>query len=903
MKTNTNNLRSRAFGFAGLLLVWGVFFGLTSTEVFAQVPPANTTIGNQASATYTDAGGNTRSVTSNTVETVVQQVFALDLEADLTKNISIGGQVTFPHIVTNNGNGPDSFNITAVDVAATDDFDFGASNIVIYPDADLDGVPDNFTALTATPSIGAGESYGFVIVVTAPGTETTDGNEAQVTVTATSVGDSGQSDVNTDTAILSDGAVIDVQKSFSQSTAAAGDTITVTFRFSNNGNQAATNLRIQDPLPDSLKYVAGTGEWSGSSSALTDGNNGFEANGIDYQYFDNGNPFSADSVVSIIQNLGAGQSATIQFDVEVGSVSGARLNNTGRFKFDGGGGFVNTNTATVVVGDDFGVINTESALDVTTPNDSVIVASAAQGARVAFVNSYTNTGTTTDVYNLTLSAGTFPTGTTFQLLKSDGSGNALNPFTDTNNDGIPDTGPVAAGDSIQVILVANLPANATDAGPFEIAKTATSINDPSESATIFDKLGEITLNSVDLTNDDIVGGPAVLGDGIGAEATPVKTISTDPNNTINFQLFVNNTGGQADAYDISVFDTTANSFPSSWTITFKDPDNGNSVITNTGTIAAGANKEITAEIIIPAGQSPGDFAIFFQAVSPSSNASDRIHDQVTVNVDRNISLVKNQTGQIFPGGSRDYAHTLRIDSNVDENGPSGSSAPNSSLEISVSNSAANGFTAIVYWDRDASGTVTSGDSLLTSAGAGSPGALSGTGIGVLEFGDELPLVIKVTAGVGVQDGSTNTTTITVTDSNSGATGIAAVANTDITSVVAGLLVMEKSQSTDTTGYNNGAAAGGFVTSQLAASPGDVVFYEIEVTNNGAASVTGVDIVDTTPAYTVLSGSVRTIGSVTGTLSIDADPGDGNAGTIRVTATEIAPFESFKIVFAVQLRDS
>ena len=48
----------------------------------AAITPAGTSIGNQASATYTDAAGNTHSVTSNIVTTIVQQVASLTLTAN-----------------------------------------------------------------------------------------------------------------------------------------------------------------------------------------------------------------------------------------------------------------------------------------------------------------------------------------------------------------------------------------------------------------------------------------------------------------------------------------------------------------------------------------------------------------------------------------------------------------------------------------------------------------------------------------------------------------------------------------------------------------------------------------------------------------------------------------------------
>ncbi|MEP4890019.1 MAG: hypothetical protein ABJV04_08335, partial [Aliiglaciecola sp.] len=122
-------------------MVFAVVLG-TSTDVFAQIPPASSSIGNQATATYIDNGNNSQSVTSNTVVTTVQQVAGVTITAGVTKQVSVGGQVTFSHIITNTGNGSDFFTVTAVD-ANNGAFNF--TNIRIYPDANEDGIADNFT--------------------------------------------------------------------------------------------------------------------------------------------------------------------------------------------------------------------------------------------------------------------------------------------------------------------------------------------------------------------------------------------------------------------------------------------------------------------------------------------------------------------------------------------------------------------------------------------------------------------------------------------------------------------------------------------------------------------------------------------------------------------------------------
>ncbi|MEO2166942.1 MAG: reprolysin-like metallopeptidase, partial [bacterium] len=81
----------------------------------AAPPEAGSVIGNQAVATYTNNAGDTITVTSNKVETVVQQVAGVTLTADNNETLAPGGKAFLPHVVTNEGNGPDSFSLLSVE--------------------------------------------------------------------------------------------------------------------------------------------------------------------------------------------------------------------------------------------------------------------------------------------------------------------------------------------------------------------------------------------------------------------------------------------------------------------------------------------------------------------------------------------------------------------------------------------------------------------------------------------------------------------------------------------------------------------------------------------------------------------------------------------------------------------
>src|SRR5574342_358466 len=67
---------------------------LAPDAIQSAAPPAGTSIGNQASATYTDSNNTQRSATSNVAITIVQQVASVTLRTDgQSRFAAVGGQV------------------------------------------------------------------------------------------------------------------------------------------------------------------------------------------------------------------------------------------------------------------------------------------------------------------------------------------------------------------------------------------------------------------------------------------------------------------------------------------------------------------------------------------------------------------------------------------------------------------------------------------------------------------------------------------------------------------------------------------------------------------------------------------------------------------------------------------
>jgi uncharacterized repeat protein (TIGR01451 family) len=830
-------------------------------------PPAGTTIGNQATATYSDAAANSYTVSSNSVTTVVQQVAGLTLTANGARVAAPGGQAIFPHVITNNGNGTDSFTLSASNIGG-DDFDL--TGLVLYVDADGNGVPDNFTPVTTTGPLAAGATYRFVAVGSVPGTRLS-GDVSQITVNAVSVFDGSQTAVNTDVVTVSSNAVVNVTKSISApSGASPSGPYTYTLTYTNSGNATAGSVRLTDVIPAGMTYVAGSARWSSTgATALSDADSsdthGAGANTIRYDF----NVATPGAVTAIVNQVPPGQSGTVTFNVNVnGGLAPQVIGNTARFAyFDGSGnvGPLFTNTAPFTVNQTTSVTFTGQ-----------IVPSAVQGSVVSFVNTLTNTGNGADVFDISTSGNSFPAGSIVQLFQSDG----VTPLTDSNGNLTPDVGPLAPGSSYNVILKVTLPASATG-GPYQVQKTATSATNPASTATATDVLTTITANAVDVTNNSPL--PGAPGAGVGPEVAFVDRQTVIPGNTARFTLYVNNTTTTTDAYDLAA--STVGTFasitlPAGWTVTFRD--GSNAVITSTGPIAGGGNKLVYADVAVPAGNGSGNTELYFRAHSPVSTAQDVIHDQVGVNALRALSLTPNNTAQVLPGGFVVYTHTLANNGNVVEGDGTGSSVTIASADNQPSWSSA------IYWDTNNSGTFDAGDqplSTLASLGGIAPGAT-------------LRVFVQVFAPAGAVLGTLNTTSITATTVNVGygtAVPAAALAQ-DASTVINSQVTIVKRQALDAA--CDGTEDAAFTTLNLTAGaiPNACVRYEIVVTNTGTTPVNSVVINDATPANTTSSNAALAFASQ-GTIVV---PGNGATGAITANLGTLLPGASATIRFSVHI---
>jgi len=268
--------------------------------------PAGTSITNQATVDYTDANGNPLQALSNIVTTLVSQVSAVTVDPDRSSNATPGDVLYYAHTVTNNGNGNDTIDLTAVSSnawAAAIFFDADGSGTftpgdVLATDTDGDTVPD-------TGVLGADGNYFILVRLTVPA-----GIASGTADTTTVTGTSNLAPFDSDTAI--DTTTINAPDlSVVKSVLPAGPqppltVLTYTIVVTNNGLGNAASVVVTDPAPGFTTYVAGSITLNGGS--LTDANLDDAA---DFGFT------AANAVTVTIGTLAPGASATVTFQVTI----------------------------------------------------------------------------------------------------------------------------------------------------------------------------------------------------------------------------------------------------------------------------------------------------------------------------------------------------------------------------------------------------------------------------------------------------------------------------------------------------------------------------------------------------------------------------------------------------------
>ncbi len=899
-----------------------VAMGTVAAPAYAVAPPADTIIGNQAIATYQNAVGETITVESNLVETIVNQVAGVDIEVDTTKEGAPGSLVYFPHTITNTGNGPDIFDLTAVD----DDTGTLPITPVIYADVDLDGVPDSLTPITSTPSLNPGEVFGVVIGTQIPTTATPTDTE-EVTVTVTSQTTNTVTDQVTDTLDVSIGAIIELTKSMTPSNVQIGDTVTVTLTYTNTGLADANNVVITDPITSELTYTTGSAQWSDSGS-VTDGSDGVDGtNGvgdtIDYDF----GVTNADEMRAAISLVPAGRSATLTFQAVVAEGAEGVIENTAEVSVDGGPDEP-SNEATIQVDPTvaFTLADTSSSAPSTVagdqPDDNLQAAGAsttdtdaalddvvtddgsagplapgyAQGAVIPFETVLTNHSNVAETVNLEMdpnNASTFPAGTTFRFVDASGV-----PLTDSDGDGKPDV-VVAADDGTTpglttVRVVADLPNDpssqraASDPAWTAPVRATSSTDDTVFNDTTLSLAADVVGDTVDLEN----AGGLADGTDVANGSDPWTTEAVDPGETASFTLVIQNTGGSASSYDLaysgsnSPFAASAG-LPADFQVRFLN--GAGAEISNTGLIAAGQQMTVTAEVIVPAQAAPGDVDIYYQASSPTNGAIDVKLDRVTVNSIVDLVITPDQQKQAAPGGIVALPHTITNNGNEPI------------TEGALTTAGNTDFSSTLYYDADGNGVLDPTDPVIDNLD--DIVALTGNPIAP---GDSVTIFNRTQVQSQSTAGQSETGTVSLSDSLNGGTltdqNTANNAVDDTVTIVSGDLELVKTQAIDANCDNN---PGAFVQTQLTADPGQCIRYRLVATNTGTADAALVTIDDNIPAFTTFTSCAASACAAAGT---DGDgvavapttPAEGATGNVEAAFGTLTPGEDAELQFTVQI---
>mgnify|MGYP001179133965 CR=1 FL=1 len=858
-------------------------------------PAAGTVIGNQATATYTDAASTPRTATSNLVQTTVSQVKIFTLTAPGARTASAGQTVYYPHTITNTGNGTDTFALNAPTTGGA----FTHTGLVYYIDADGNGVPDNFTPIVTSGPIAAAGIFRFVVAGTVPGSAT-NGQTGTITV---SVSDTGTTTLtNIDTTTVANSA-INVTKSLSITSGPSPNAgpITVTLSYTNTGSAAATNLVLRDLVPAGMTYIAASGRWSvtGAGVTLTDALNTDDQGGIVYDK----DVTTVGEVTATIASVPAGFSGNLTFQV---SIAAGRppgfINNTAQFQTSTQA-LTSTNTASYQVLQTAGVVANGSTTDSTNgTGEPVTIAAAAAGSTINFTNVIWNTGNAADSFVITMAGqASWPAGTTFTLLQSDGLTSLIansTPAIPVYSAGCPagfetDASAPTQYCGYRVILRVQLPVSATG-GAYSITKTATSSFDNTRTDTVVDTLTAVTANSVDLTNDSAGGAaPGAGSTGTTVITTNVVTPSTTGPTLTRFRLFVNNTGAINDSFDLATL-----AVPAGWSVVFRadggvgDCSTVGAGLTNTGTVNAGAARLICAEVTVPITTSnqaaPGNYDLDFTATSAlNGTVNDAKRDRVTVNAVANVTLTPNNTQQTFPGGSVTYTHVATNLGNVAE-------TISFAAGFLTDSRAAQGWTSIAYVDGNSNGIFDPGVDDVPA------NAISTATTFALAVNASRTIFVRVFApGSAVGADPANVTTITARYN----AGAASAAATDSTSVSDGLVLLKEQVAVNCAtaaphvGYSTAPIPSGPAT-----APGSCIAYRITATNTTATGITLVVVNDNIPANTTHrfscgTGAAPGAATTVGTISA---PADGATGTVSASVGPLASSQSAVVTFCVRI---
>lgn len=306
---------------------------LLASPAYADGVDAGTLIENTASASYS-TGAGTQTVDSNTVTITVDELIDVTIASQDAGAVPItGGTAVLTYEVTNTGNGPEVFNLTADPAVAGNDFDSVIEAIVLDTNGNGvydDGVDTVIANGGATGSIPADGTQTVFVIVSSPA-GVTDGQSSEVNLlaeAATGTGTPGtvfpgagegggdavigssNADADTNGALIAAIASVTLVKSativdpFGGSEAVPGATVTFTIVASVSGSGSIDDLAVTDAIPADTTYSPNS--LALDATSLTDASD-----------TDAGAASDAAGIAVEIGTAAAGSDYTITFDVTI----------------------------------------------------------------------------------------------------------------------------------------------------------------------------------------------------------------------------------------------------------------------------------------------------------------------------------------------------------------------------------------------------------------------------------------------------------------------------------------------------------------------------------------------------------------------------------------------------------
>lgn len=930
--------------------------------VHAAAPLAGTEIKNLATVSYEDENGNTYTAQSNEAVITVAPQYRATLENDRTQSGAPGQTVYFPHTITNTGNTPDTYALSAT----------GGS--VIYEDKNGNGQPDAGEAAITSITIDPGKTANVVVAYAipssaSPGTDTTvtftaeSGNANGIVddigdnadaVTDPSGEDADRSATNTDIVNITSGPVLVLNKEAVFN--AAESKVTYTLTVKNTGGSDAKLVDIIDAVP--LVDTDGSGanmlpltnvQIVSVNGLLTSNSDTVPAIGaavleqvseVDLDTDLDGDGLKNNAAVNVIKATDAvlptDTTVSIVYSAEYNPdwAAGALIENTFVTHSDndetaGRETTTTSNTTTNVIPQSYGVDAQDDKVDPAESSPGVndghddddgngngpaddlqYVDTIASGDVVLFRHTITNEGNGDDIFNLKVTNATtdgFPDKTVFTLWDSTGAVQ----LTDSDSDGVPDTGVLGQDGSTTVMVKADLPAGASGepANGYNAVLTATSSGDDTKSNPTNLQLGKITAPAVDLAavttdpafavsaNNAVQGYDGFNGlkeDGVtfsnanAHDEGPVMFANTPVGGVATFPMAVANESGSSDSFLLG-----HDYLPKGWTVVFKD-DSGNT-ITSTPFLPPGGTFNYTAHVTVSndptealgdtttlaraadangydandngdqdangigaaltSADSDLDYVIKFTVSSSAdSSRNDFVLHGIDVDDLASVAVTPDGQNQVQPGGTVDYPHKLTNNGNIAE-----------TLEITRSNSDGDWNSTTLIEKIVPTGielvdinTLKDGDKVRIYSADGIEGEITVTDTdgdaalasGSVEFKLNPGEYLNITNKVFAPgDASQGEVNATKLNAKDPASTTPRSTATDTSRVILGQVRLDKTVALQTDCTNTGTI-GAFATIQTAqVEPGQCAVWQIVAKNEGDAQVKNVVIKDSVPAYT------------------------------------------------------